>query len=150
MSLFPSGHLLWTASCDKAKLKVLRLDLARNNLPEEKEVYDFPHARVGTRIQCATVLQGPEPQFVLCNESNRVFTVKQSTVWEAELLTSVHRPAVTSRRDMMSVASSHDGGIRLLWLQDNEGHLLNFKPGSRSSETPLTIEMKPFTTETRP
>lgn len=150
---FPSSHLLWTASSDKAKLRVVHMDIINNKTPEAG-INDHARARIGDRIQCAVTVPGHEPRFVLCSDSSKVFVVsKPQKVWWADQLAlhgDIHGLSMKSRRERMAAASTYDGEIRLLWSHNNQGCLVRFKPAMKHSEPQEHVEMTPFIAKNRP
>ena len=85
----------------------------------------------GDQIQCATAVPGTVPQFVMVNDSNKVFILRyENGRWKPHpvnvKLDSV-RKEVNRSDEKMSIAAM-DGQIRLFWMQGQEGRLLTIDP----------------------
>ena len=85
----------------------------------------------GDQIQCATALPGTVPQFVMVNDSNKVFILRyENSRWKPHPVNvkfdSV-RKEVNRSDEKMSIAAM-DGQIRLFWMQGQEGRLLTIDP----------------------
>ena len=85
----------------------------------------------GDQIQCATAVPGAVPQFVMVNDSNKVFILRyENSRWKPHpvnvKLDSV-RKEVNRADEKMSIAAM-DGQIRLFWMQGQEGRLLTIDP----------------------
>ena len=85
----------------------------------------------GDQIQCATAVPGTVSQFVMVNDSNKVFILRyENSRWKPHpvnvKLDSV-RKQVNRADEKMSIAAM-DGQIRLFWMQGLEGRLLTIDP----------------------
>ena len=85
----------------------------------------------GDQIQCATAVPGTVPQFVMVNDSNKVFILRyENSRWKPHpvnvRLDSV-RKDVNRADEKMSIAAM-DSQIRLFWMQGQEARLLTIDP----------------------